>query len=202
MSKRLVEEVIRMPPISMAEIEQIANEILGSLCPRALQKPTRIDLLHWVDYELPANGIHVTPVDEEELPDSEAETLSDGTTEIEIIIRRSYWEMLLAGGRRAHRPRATIGHELGHGVLHVPVIRRRRDSPQRRHLLQRVLDERIKVYENPEWQAWALGGCVLAPRTGIKTLPGAGVTELAEFFGVSSDFMRAHLRRLKIERGL
>lgn len=202
MSKKIVEAVIRMPPISMRTIESIGGEVLGALCPEALRSPTSIDMTEWVDRALPFNGIYVTPVHESELPDSEAETLPDGTGPIDILVRQSHWHDLFTGGRMAFMPRATVAHELAHAVLHVPVIRRRRDNPERQHLLQRVLNSNIKVYENPEWQAWALAGCILAPRTAIELMPYAGVTELADVFEVSASMMMSHLRRLKIVREL
>lgn len=196
----LAQDVIRMPPVSWRMLEELGNEVLQALCPNALEIPTAIDLVHWVDKVLPQCGIHVTPVDEHELPESHAEARPDGTGDIDILVRNELWNQLYAGGPMANLARATIAHEIAHAILHVPVIRRRRDTPGSMHLLQRVRSDSIKPYEDPEKQAWMLAGCILAPRRAIEMLPGYGIADLAKVFQVSPSMMTAHLGRLKIVR--
>lgn len=85
-------------------------------------------------------------------------------------------------------------------MLHVPVVRRRLKSPLGELALNRVSRDSLKPYEDPEWQAWALAGCVVAPRKMIEAAPASSVTELADLFGVSEGMMKSHLKRLRLAR--
>lgn len=202
MSNFSTEEVFAMPGVSMAAIEQIGDQLLGVLYPEALEAPMQVDVLHVVENVLPKHGIHVTPVDPAELKDCEAATdpVGEPGDEIEILVAEPVWEGLLAGGRSANRARVTIMHEVGHAVLHVPVVRRRTASPFRDLLLKRVQRGAIKPYRDPEWQAFALAGCVLAPRRTLEPLVllGHPVSALADTFGVSEKMLNSHLRRLRL----
>jgi Zn-dependent peptidase ImmA (M78 family) len=88
---------------------------------------------------------------------------------------------------------------VSHAVLHVPVVRRRLASPHRDLLLARVRRGSIPAYRDPEWQAWALAGCILMPRRTVKMLPDRSLSSLAHIYGVSEEFAQSHLRRLKVE---
>ncbi len=67
--------------------------------------------------------------------------------------------------------RFTLAHELGHYCL--------------QHSLSNNIGfarSRIKLYENPEWQADAFGGAFLVPRKEIVGLP---IEEIVDIYGVS-----------------
>lgn len=198
MSSLLHEEVPRMPPMSTAQLERIAELVLEELCPAALQRPTRLDLAHLVDYELPRLGIYVSPATPAELQDREAATDPSGNGPIEILLGEDHWENLPRNDRRANRARSTVGHELGHAIIHVPVIRRYRNHVHAELLLARHRRKDIVTYEDPEWQAWTLGTSILAPRRTLEMLPGRTLSELSETYGVSDVLLAAHLRRLKM----
>ena len=192
------EEVIRMPPLSKAAIESVAEEVVGEICPEALERPTELDLLGWVDHELPQRGIHVSPADPAMLGDAEGLTLPDREN-VEILIAEPLWDGLLRGGRRAYRGRATVAHELGHAVLHVATIRRRMKSGALgAHLLKRVARGSIKTYECPEWQAWTFAGFLMAPRRTVNMLADRSAPAVSEVFGMSVDMARVHKGRLGI----
>jgi hypothetical protein len=191
------ETVIPMPPLSIPLVEQLAEGILAELSPKALAEPTEVDLLEWVDTKLAKHGIHVSPVSDDKLPDSEALTIP-ANAGAEILVRESAWDDLLTGGRKANRVRATIAHEVPHAVVHVPVLRRRKASTYGDLFLRRVARADVVAYRDPEWQAWALAGCIMAPRRTIAMLDVVNAREVANVFGMSEAMARSHLRRLKI----
>jgi len=192
------EPVIVMPPMSTAAIEEVGLAVVRELHPEALERPMALDVLYLVDQVLPQYGIHVYPADPAELQQEEGLTNPAGDGEIEILIREEYWTNLTLGGRRANRAKATVLHEFGHAVLHVPVIRRRRVHPNAELLLRRVPAGAIKPFRNPEWQAWTFAGAVAMPRTTLKMLDDLSPEVVAETYQVSEDFARGHLRRLKL----
>jgi hypothetical protein len=199
MSDLLTEFVFVVPPVSMAAIEVVGEELLKQFQPSALQRPEPVDILQWVDQFLPKYGIHVSPASVEELGDLAGATDPTGEDEIDILIAEEVWEGLLHGGRRANFARATIAHEIGHAVLHVPVIRRRLSSPQRRAMLARTERGRIKAFTDPEWQAWALAGCILMPRRTIEMIAAISASAMASIYQVSEAMAHSHLKRLRIE---
>ncbi|NRD45959.1 ImmA/IrrE family metallo-endopeptidase [Corallococcus exiguus] len=192
------EDTISMPPLRMATIEGVAEAVLAEIFPEALKKPMPVDVLHLIDNVLPAYGIHVSPAGAVEMCGNLGLTDPAGSTSIEILIQEDSWDRLQIGGRSANQARATVGHELGHAVLHVPVIRKRRSSPLSRHLLARVARREVPAYMDAEWQAWAFGGCILAPRRTILMVPNPTVSKLADIYEVSISMMEQHLRRLKL----
>lgn len=192
------EPVMVMPPMSTAAIEEVGLAVLHELHPEGLERPIALDVLRLVDQVLPQYGIHVYPADPAELQQEEGLTNPAGDGEIEILIREEYWNTLGAGGRRANRAKATVLHELGHAVLHVPVIRRRRTHPNAELLLRRVPAGAIRPFRNPEWQAWTFAGVVAMPRMTLTMLDDLSPEAVAETYQVSKDFARGHLRRLKL----
>jgi hypothetical protein len=199
MSDLLTESVFVVPALSMAAIEAVGEEILTQFQPSALLRPEPVDLLEWVDRQLPRYGIHVSPASFEELGELAGATDPTGEDEIDILIGEEVWEGLLHGGRRANFARATVAHELSHAVLHVPVIRRRLNSPQRAAMLARTERGRIKAFTDPEWQAWALAGCILMPRCTIAMLGAISASAMASIYQVSEAMAHSHLKRLRIE---
>jgi Zn-dependent peptidase ImmA (M78 family) len=117
-------------------------------------------------------------------------------------VREDLWHALAEGGRRANRARSTIIHELAHVILHVQVLREAKKVQTREALLNRRAPRgELKPFRDPEWQAHALCGCILAPLRHIEMLKarGLGVDAMADELKVSSSFLKSRLRRLKIE---
>jgi hypothetical protein len=190
------EEVIRVPPLSTSDIERVAEALLAELCPEALESPTKLDLLDWVDHQLGRLGIFVAPVAASDLVDAAAVTIPDRSTGIEILMAEELWDALLAGGVRSYFARSTLAHELGHAVLHVSTIRRRKASPLGQHLLHRVVRRELKPYEDPEWQAWTFAGFLMAPRRTVAMLRDKTSSGLSAAFGMNTPMADVHLRRL------
>lgn len=200
MSDFLREKVPPMPPISMAKIEEIGNKALQLLCPEALDTPQALDFCKLVDLGLPKFHVHVYPAAEVELGDRLAATDPSGDRDINILLARDLYDSLFQGGRMAHRARATIAHELGHAILHVREVRERVKYSQSGLLLNRVRRDALRPYEDPEWQAWALGGCIVAPRQMVESTNAETIADLADIFGVSEGMMRSHVKRLRLAR--
>lgn len=202
MSDLLDEHVPRMPPVSIAALEQVAERTLELLDPAALQEPRAVDWRALVDTVLQQFKIFIYPAHSDQLEDRLAFTDSSGATgdDINILLSFDLWNDLVAGGRLANRAHATVAHELAHAILHVPVIRRRAVLPNADLLLNRVRREEIKAFEDPEWQAWALAGCVLAPRKTLEMLSTSSIAVAADIYGVSEAMLRSHLKRLKLLR--
>ncbi|MEM7211068.1 MAG: ImmA/IrrE family metallo-endopeptidase [Pseudomonadota bacterium] len=191
-----------MPPLSTRVLVRLGENIVEQVCPGVLSAPMPFPVLDVFERVLPQFGIHTYPVCDAELPDEEAVTDHEGPegSEITIRIREEFLDYLAAGGRRAHRARATLPHELGHAILHVPVMRRRLKHPVKaRGLLQRHRVGDIPAYEQSEWQAWMLGGSILMPISTLLRLDPLTDFAVADAFQVSLGLARAHLGRL--ERG-
>ena len=196
----LTEAVPRMPPLSMKIIEKIGQDILNLLAPEALASPIAINLADIVEKKLPQYGIFVYPATFAELKDSMAATIPVGERETNILLSAALWEQLFESGRRANRARATVAHELSHAILHVPYLRQRKTflAVEGDSVLHRVRRDELRPYEDPEWQAWGLAGCILAPRCTIETLADRPPSILAEIYEVSEGMVVSHLKRLKL----
>lgn len=103
--------------------------------------------------------------------------------------------------------RSTIGHEIGHVVLHAPQIL----SAQRTYVfkdakvsihygLPRVSDQIIPLYENCEWQANRFSAGLLMPTAPVMTCVqnSLSLTQIAQVFDVSVPFARSRLKGLKV----
>jgi hypothetical protein len=201
MSTDLHEAVPPMPPLSMAIIEQVGVRMLEEFAPEMLQAAGPLDIVTLIDRTLPGYGVHFYPASAIELEDRMAATDPSGDRETIVLLRHDLYEELYEGGRAAHRARATVAHELAHVVLHVPVIRRRLKSPLGAHLLNRVERRQLRAFEDPEWQAWALGGSLLMPRATVTKVQPFSVTEIGARYGVSEGMARSHLKRLRLLEG-
>lgn len=192
----LEETVFNMPAMSMAQIEELGQALLETLSPDTLKKPLPLDLVNLTERTLPKFDIYVYPASAEELGEREAATDPEGESEVIVLVEESFWNDLYAGGKRANRPRATVAHEISHAIIHVPVIRKRLQSPNKHLLLARTQRRSLRPYHDPEWQAWALAGCLLMPRRTIEMLSDQSLFNLAEVYGVSPAFARTHAKRL------
>jgi len=198
MSDFLDEKVPPVRPLSTAAIEELGRCVLEQLDPDVLKKPQPLDVLRLVDDRLPKFGIHVSPASREELGDRAGATDPQGRHEIEILIGEEYWERLEEGGPPSYFAKTTVCHELGHGVLHVPVLRRRLLLTD---CFARVERKAIKAYEDPEWQAWAFAGAILMPSVTLTMLKRRHNLLTAEVvaatYEVSTQMVNSHLKRLR-----
>jgi len=101
--------------------------------------------------------------------------------------------------------RSTMAHETGHAIMHVSEFRRKkallRSIHDEHHISLRLhRSANVKIFMNPEWQAWRFAGALLMPAPTFKTAVMDGLDEwsLSELFQVNRAFVRARLKALKM----
>ncbi|MHB1168745.1 MAG: ImmA/IrrE family metallo-endopeptidase [Longimicrobiales bacterium] len=181
---------------SSRQIADMAEAFLRQIAPGHLQTGAALDLAGLVDHALPQAGIHVYPVDEEELPSSEAETRAGAGGAVEILMRQEFFEALFKRTSNTNRARSTLAHEVGHAVLHADEIRAGRHRPEE-FALRRARRSEIKTYEDAEWQAHMFAGVLLIPRPPLRAADLSNVGLLAHRFDVSEAFVVSHLGRVR-----
>ncbi len=193
------ELVPAMPAMGMSTLEKLGDELAELLELDFSLGPTVIDWPNMIENVLPRHAIHVYPVDPAEIDGDEGATDPSGTGPINVLLRHDIYDALWDAGSKGNRARATMPHELSHCVLHVPRIRRYRTQLGGEHLLRRVRRADLKPFLDPEWQAWALAGCLVAPRRVLTEYRHVPAHRLAPMFGISVEFLSTHMRRLKLE---
>ena len=198
MSNFLEEEVPPVNPLSMAAIEELGRCFLDQLVPEVLTEPGPLDVLELADTRLPKFGIHVCPASREEIGDRDGATDPKGDEEINILVTEQVWEDLELPPPQSHYAKSTVCHEIGHAILHVPVLRRRLLLDQ---VLARIPRAKLRPYEDPEWQGWAFAGAILMPSATLRMLATKeqrlNPELLSEVYKVSNQLARSHLKRLK-----
>lgn len=93
----------------------------------------------------------------------------------EIYVRDSVYEAAVNGNPRA---RFTLAHELGHRVFHTI-----------KQIMPCSIEDMVnlKLYQDPEWQADAFAGELLAP---TRMIQGLSISEICDQFAVSYDCAR------------
>lgn len=198
MSSFLDEEVPPVNPLSTAALEEVGRCFLEQLAPGTLTGPQALDVLSLVDLILPKFGIHVYPATRAELGDRDGATDPGGEEEVTILVSEEEWDALEGSAPRSHHARTTVCHEIGHAILHVPVLRRRLLLTD---ALARIKRQQLPAYMDPEWQAWTFAGAILMPSMTLRMLQSKGGRLVPEVVGavyeVSSSMAARHLRRLK-----
>lgn len=197
MTSLLDEEVPPVNPLSGAAIEELGRCFLDQMAPETLNEPVPLNVLTLVDDRLPEFGINVYPASREELGNRDGATDPAGS-EITILVSEDVWGALEQPTPTSHYARTTICHEIGHAVLHVPVLRRRL---QLQGVLARTQRAALRPFEDPEWQAWMFAGAILMPSVTLRMLQHEHAKLSADLVGsiyeVSSPMAHSHLRRLK-----
>ncbi len=148
-------------PLSRKGIRDIANKIRKDFY---LSADKSIDVVKFFEFSAPFLGFDFEIVEDNEMKNNYAET--DLNNNI-IRIRES---VFLGAGDGNPRDRFTIIHEIGHFILH-----------KNRVLLCRS-DEKIRAFENPEWQANTFAAEFLVPYEKAVAL---SEMEIVEIFKVS-----------------
>lgn len=187
------EQVHRVPPKSKRDLVWAAEHFLHKIQPDRLLRPTPLDHRALMR-ELETFNIHVAPVDQNRLPHAEGETFPNRNGKsVEIVLREDAYDALERGGPLENRARATLAHEVGHAVLHVPALRRIGASPVG---FRRVDSRQIPAYESSEWQAWVFAGALLAPPRTLSMLPSCTPSVVAKAYSISIEMATSHLKRL------
>lgn len=166
-----------MPPMSWASVESVARDTLGAVFRNEDDFFSRGAMLRLFEgglMEPLGIGYGV-----EELPFGEDAYFNFDTDEI-ILAPHTYDGL----GRDDGRPRFTLAHEIGHGVLHREFMRSVGRGNSRATRLKRT---EILPYRDPECQANRFASEFLMPTHFVKSLveQGAGPTQVASKFKTS-----------------
>lgn len=182
-----------VPALSMADVAARAERFLKLVDAENLKAPVPLDIGRLVDHALASRGIDVYAVSSSELPSSEAETVSGDDGRVHVLVREQVYLAALGGDFKAHRARSTICHEIGHGVLHGPLLHRQRTGE--RAVLRRVAYGKIEAFRSAEWQAFAFGACLLMPISTMRRMHDRSPRTLSALFLVSRRLADRHARR-------
>ena len=144
----------KAPALSYIDIERRATRFIGDiLMPervrRYLEGKLNIADILEIDF-VRAYGYKIEYVADDEIDESHDAEVS--IVEKTIYLRDSAMARINAGGRILF----SIGHEIGHVVLHEDVIRRQK-------VARRNTAEKLETFRSGEWQAEAFGSAVIMP---------------------------------------
>lgn len=199
------ERVLEVPARTARSLCEEAEHFAKFLQPSALEAPERLTLTQLVDKGLEVNfggdrkaDVQVYPSDcIVEMDDREAYTdpIDPETDLVPIVLRKDQFDLLFGGGRMAYRVRSTVGHELCHALLHVPVMWDRMVAD---YQFSRVRRGTLPAYRDPEWQAWCFAGCLLVPPKVLNEhCNGWTIQRVSDVFAVSTSLVRNHVGRMQ-----
>ncbi len=167
----------RAQPVSRPEIRRFVKEIKSFL---NLENEARFPIVRFLELGLPLyfSDFELEVADARQMFVDHGETFPDKHF---IRIREDVYLRAAAG---EPRDRMTIAHEIGHLFLH---------AGNAVSLCRLAPDEKLKAYEDPEWQANAFGGEMLAPSYLIK---GLSVEEVMRRCNVSESAAINQLKHL------
>lgn len=163
---------LSVDPLSLKQIRNFCNKVrkIFNVPPDA-----PIDIVRLYEYVLIEIGVDFEIVPQSEMGSKHGETLLQSNL---IRIREDVYERACRG---FGRDRLTMAHELGHLILHrVERIALSRD------------DGEIPPYKDPEWQANAFAGELLAPYKYIQEM---SIKDIARYYGVTESAAKVQKRR-------
>lgn len=187
-------------PRSGQEIDTLALCIVQAFQPEALKMPMPFEVERFFDCEL---KVH-TGVEPDYQPLGRGLLGYTSIEEMRCIISTTLADEAqdLVTKRIL---RATQAHEIGHCFLHVEEFRQAQSFLRFQHdekhgLLKLHKQEEIKVFRNPEWQAWRFAGALLMPECSVRlAIKGRwSVPMMSRGFDVNPAFVRVRLDDLKI----
>lgn len=193
-------EVPIVPPMKASTIEKKAEEILRRYYPTVFTAPSSTPVDNFFEFIIPEFDCIKTSYTNLNMLGIAAECYTNATQKISII-DESLANDFTPWGRR--RFRATVGHESGHCILHVPLCRWQASLQVIGKGMHRERST-MKVFEDPEWQAWRFAHAFCMPaRTVIKAVNKwgtgpEGINALVETFDMNPAFVRTRLKMLKI----
>lgn len=166
---------IRVPPRSRADLRSVATQLL-ELC--GIRTPY-VPVVEILEHHLSRFGVEFEYMSREEMGNDHGRSFPD---QGRIQVREDVYCRACDG---KGRDRFTIGHEIGHVLLHGGLsLQRTAVSPNS-----------IKTYENSEWQADAFAGELLMPLRWVLARCN-GPPDLVETFGVSESAAWTHWKAL------
>lgn len=192
MSRRIVPA----KPRKKVDIDRLALSIVKDIQPSALLKAERFEIERFFDCYL------------EELTGVKTDyrTLDDGiygytdSDSMECVISCE----LAEDEYSEYFCRSTMAHESGHALMHVTDYRIQkailRSIHRKDHQLRVYREKEIKIYMNPEWQAWRFAGSILMPERTFRMAYQEGYSDhdLSDIFGVNPAFIKSRKKALNM----
>jgi len=161
-------------PMSNADIRVLAQEFRKIL---GVGQQTKIDIIRVLEFALPSYfGINYNIRQEHEM-EMDAHAYCDPETK-DISIREDIYLRAVDG---QGRDRLTIAHEISHALFHG-----------KRFLTRVYPGEKVKTFEDQEWQANAFAGELLCPAEATR---GLEIYEIVEKFCVSESCASTQKRK-------
>jgi len=194
----MARSIVRASPTSGNKLDLHALAIVRKYQPSVLDNPSPFDVERFFENDLESiAGVHFDYLplrydvfgytDSDEMVSVVSASLADDPANINLF-------------------RATVAHEAGHAILHVPQFRRKKqllkfvDSDEMDVGLRMYREDQIPLYENPEWQAWRFAKGLLMPLPMVfRAFQLAySLEDMSDAFGVSVKFARSRLKELKL----
>lgn len=165
----------RVPGRSMIEILNFANMVRRTF---GMGNATYIDIAYFLDVVLPRfiPDFILEIVEDHELSEDEAVTYPN---EMRMVVRESTY---IDACKNKGRARFTLAHETAHLFIHpnIPAAYAR----------ARPISEKIKPYEDSEWQANVFAGQFLAP---IDQIQGKSIEHVVQEYKISRESAKIQL---------
>ena len=164
---------LMMPPLSLAQIREKAKAVRKIF---GLADAGYVDVVKLFE-SLPDYGVDVEVAPLHQMGNKHGQTFP---TQPKILIREDVYERACTG---FGRDRLTVAHEIGHLLLH---------GADNISLARVAKDCEVATWCDPEWQANAFAGELLAPFRFIK---GLSIAEIQRRYGVSESAARVQKTR-------
>lgn len=192
MSKK--DRILAAPPTSWVKVEAKARRLLSEVCPECVDSPTAVPLIALFEGGLRESSAGFD-YDVRELHGDEA--LFDSVQNTIVLDIKTYEGLVEDNGR----DRFTLGHEIGHGVLHRPYMTGMMRDNSKAIYLRR---SEVPPYQNLEIQANVFASEFLMPSKHVyeMLLNGACVEDVVSKFQVSYSAAEVKVSRIRKEKGL
>ena len=189
-----------VPPLKARVIEQRALTFLKEHSPNVFSqnKPTPVD--RFFEFTIPNNLGMNTYYTSLQSFGIDAEGYTNARQKVSIVDQRLADDFSERGRRRF---RATVGHEIGHCMLHASLRRWQLSLQIVGKGMKRERSD-LEAFEDPEWQAWRYCHALCMPEPSVRGMVEkygvgeSGVRALMERFDVNRTFVQERLRMLKI----
>lgn len=161
---------IKVPPETRQTIREAASIVRLTLEKKQGCSPLYLPIIEMLEFTLPKldDEFNFEVLPESVMRGNHGLTIPDQKT---IMLREDVYERALNG---CGRDRMTAAHELGHYILHANL-----------EVSLARSDEKLRAFEDSEWQANCFGGELLMPYTKKDLLIGKTPHEIADLCAAS-----------------
>lgn len=189
----MARKIVLAAPKSGAAIEFLAFQQVRRYQPEALTAPQAFDVERFFENEL--ERLTGVKPDYQDLP-YPVHGYTDSDQMICVVA-----SSLADDPSKYNFFRATVAHEIGHALQHVPEFRRLKQELKCEDTgLRMFRADQVPAYRNPEWQAWRFAKALLMPEKTLRMALKEGLNryQIAQAFSVSEPFVRSRLKDLRL----